>query len=62
MNLWNAHRCAEFLGYSYDYFRKVVRHWDGVPQPIDKPGRDGWDSEEWAEWVRNSRKDHAKAA
>ena len=57
--LWSAGRVAQFLGYSYDYFRKEVRFWPGVPQPIDKPGRDRWLSSEWFEWAE-SRKNHAK--
>ena len=60
--LWDAKRCAEFLGYSYDYFRKVVRYQGGVPQPIDRPGRERWLAEDWYEWARNSRKADAKAA
>ena len=58
--LWDAKRWAEFLGYSYDYFRKEVRFWTGVPQPIEKPGRDRWIDEDWREWAENSRNNYAK--
>lgn len=61
-NLWDAKRCAEFLGYSYDYFRKVVRHEPGIPKPLDRPGRERWLAEDWHEWARKSRSNHAKAA
>lgn len=61
MDLWDAKRCAQFLGYSYEHFRKEVRFWPGVPQPLDLPGNDRWDSEEWQEW-KKSRRNHAKAA
>lgn len=54
--LWAAGRVAQFLGYSYDYFRKEVRHWDGVPQPVNKPGRDRWISDDWIEWAKTNRK------
>lgn len=60
--LWDAKRCAQFTGYSYDHFRKVIRWQDGVPQPLERPGRERWLSSDWEEWARNSRKDYAKAA
>ena len=60
--LWDAGRCAKFLGYSYDYFRKEVRYWEGVPQPVEKPGRDRWLSTAWIAWAEKSRPNHAKAA
>jgi len=60
--LWPAARVAQFLGYSYDYFRKEVRYWPGVPQPVDKPGRDRWLASAWISWAQNSRKDYAKVA
>ena len=60
MTLWDAKSCAGFLGYSYDYFRKDVRYWPGVPQPIQKPGRERWIAEEWHAWAKESRKDYAK--
>lgn len=58
--LWTAARCAAFTGYSYDYFRKEVRHWDGVPKPLDLPGRERWLSEDWVEWARKNRNQPAK--
>lgn len=58
--LWPAARCALFTGYSYDYFRKTVRYWEGVPQPIEKPGRERWLSTDWEAWAENSRPNHAK--
>ena len=30
--LWDAKRCAQFLGYSYDHFRKEIRWQEGVPK------------------------------
>ena len=30
--LWGQKRCAEFLGFSYDHFRKVIRYKEGVPR------------------------------
>lgn len=50
--LWDAKRCAEFLGYSYDHFRKVIRWQEGVPQPLERPGRERWLSEDWIAWAR----------
>jgi hypothetical protein len=61
-NLWDAKRCAEFLGYSYDHFRKVVRYQEGVPQPLNRPGRERWLAEDWHEWARNLRNSYAKSA
>jgi hypothetical protein len=60
--LWDAGRCAKFLGYSYDYFRKVIRYQEGVPQPLKRPGRDRWLSTDWIAWAEKSRPNHAKAA
>jgi len=60
--LWSASQCAQWLGYSYDHFRKEVRYWPGVPKPLDKPGRERWLSTDWLEWAQKSRPDHAKAA
>ena len=60
--LWDAKRCAQFLGYSYDHFRKIVRYQDGVPQPLDRPGYPRWLASDWVEWAKQSRKDYAKAA
>lgn len=60
--LWSAGRVAQFLGYSYDYFRKVIRYQDGVPQPLERPGRERWLSDDWVEWAKKSRGNHAKAA
>jgi hypothetical protein len=62
MELWDAKRCAAFLGYSYEHFRKEVRFWPGVPQPIDKPGRARWRSVDWYAWTENSRNSYAKVA
>ena len=58
--LWSAGRCAKFLDYSYDYFRKVIRYQEGVPQPLERPGRERWLSTDWEEWARKSRPNHAK--
>lgn len=58
--LWDAKRCAGFLGYSYDHFRKVIRYQAGVPQPLERPGRERWISDDWVEWARNSRNMPAK--
>jgi hypothetical protein len=60
--LWDTARCARFLGYSYDYFRKEVRYWEGVPKPVEKPGRDRWLSSDWVEWAAKSRNSYAKVA
>lgn len=60
MELWDAGRVARFLGYSYDHFRKVIRHQEGVPQPLERPGRDRWLSTDWIEWAQKSRPNHAK--
>jgi hypothetical protein len=60
--LWDAGRVARFLGYSYDYFRKVIRYQEGVPQPLERPGRDRWLSTDWIAWAEKSRPNHAKAA
>lgn len=60
--LWSAGRVAQFLGYSYDYFRKVIRYQEGVPQPLERPGRERWLSDDWIEWAKKSRSNHAKAA
>lgn len=60
--LWDAKRCAAFLGYSYDYFRKEIRYQEGVPKPLDRPGRERWLSEDWIEWAKNSRNSYAKSA
>lgn len=45
-NLWDAKRCAEFLGVSYDHFRKT-RHDSRYPRPLDLPGRLRWKPEDW---------------
>lgn len=55
-NLWDAKRCAEFLGCSYDHFRKERRFQAGMPAPLDIPGRERWLPEDWIEWARNCRK------
>ena len=60
--LWSAGRVAQFLGYSYDYFRKVIRYQEGVPLPLERPGRERWLSDDWMEWAKKSRPNHAKAA
>ncbi len=60
--LWSAGRVAQFLGYSYDYFRKVIRYQEGVPQPLERPGRERWLSDDWINWAKKSRQDHATAA
>jgi hypothetical protein len=60
--LWDAKRCARFLGYSYEHFRKEVRFWPGAPQPIDKPGHPRWISSDWESWAQNLRNNSAKAA
>ncbi len=54
-NLWDAKRCAEFVGVSYDHFRKTVRHEPGVPAPLDRPGRPRWWAEDWKRWAENLR-------
>jgi hypothetical protein len=61
-NLWDAKRCAEFLGYSVDYFRKHVRYEPGVPKPIARPGRERWLAADWHEWAENLRANYAKGA
>ena len=58
--LWDAKRCAAFLGYSYDYFRKEIRHKGGVPQPVQGLGRDRWLSDDWIEWARKFSATSAK--
>lgn len=62
MELWDAKQVAAFLGYSYEYFRKEVRFWPGVPQPISKPGHARWISTDWHAWAANLRNSSAKAA
>jgi len=59
-DLWNAQRCAAFLGYSVDYFRKKVRYWDGAPKPVTRTGRDRWLASDWREWAIKSRAMPAK--
>lgn len=54
IDLWDMNRCAEFLGVSYDHFRKI-RHQPIYPQPLDKPGQPRWDPEEWEEWSKSRR-------
>lgn len=53
-DLWDMDRCAEFLGVTYDHFRKI-RHRPCYPQPLDIPGRPKWDPQEWKEWLRAHR-------
>ena len=60
--LWDAKRCAQFLGYSYDHFRKVIRYQEGVPQPLSRPGRERWMSEAWVEWAKKITPQSRKAA
>jgi hypothetical protein len=50
--LWTTKQTAEALGFSVDYFRKVVRTWTGTPKQLDLPGRARWSAEEWHEWQR----------
>jgi hypothetical protein len=52
--LWSAGRVATFLGYSYDHFRKEVRFWEGVPQPLKKPGHERWLSTAWIAWAEEN--------
>jgi len=54
-NLWDAKRCAEFLGVSYDHFRKI-RHSEEFPQPIPGPSRPRWNPDAWRQWMMNSCK------
>lgn len=56
--LWNAKEAAEALGYSYDYFSRVVRYWPGTPKPLDLPGHARWAAEDWQVWAR----EHARHA
>ena len=60
--LWDARQVAAQLGYSYEHFRKEVRFWPGVPQPLPLPGYPRWSSSEWREWAANLRNSSAKAA
>lgn len=62
MILWNAKQVAAELGYSYEYFRKEVRYWEGVPQPVNLPGHPRWLPEDWRQWAVNLRNNSAKAA
>ena len=48
-DLWDIKRCAEFLGITPDYFRKI-RHQPIYPQPLDLPGRPRWPPEAWERW------------
>lgn len=54
-NLWDTKRCAEFVGVSYDHFRKVVKTDAGYPPPLDKPGRPRWNPKDWERWAENLR-------
>ena len=60
--LWDTKTVARELGYSYEYFRKEVRFWPGVPQPVNLPGHPRWNPEEWQAWRDNLRNSSAKAA
>lgn len=60
--LWDAKQVAASLGYSYEHFRKEVRFWPGVPQPVDLPGHPRWRASDWREWAANLRNSSAKAA
>jgi hypothetical protein len=55
IELWDAKRCAAFLGYSYDHFRKVIRYQADAPKPLERPGRERWLSEDWIEWARGRK-------
>ena len=50
-----ASQVAAALGYSYDYFRKEVRYWDGFPPPLAVPGRERWLPEDIQAYLRSRR-------
>jgi hypothetical protein len=49
------------IGYSYEYFRKEVRFWPGVPQPVDLPGHPRWLSSDWQLLGRESPQQFRKS-